>query len=248
METVKKNDFIEIEYTGKTKEENHVFDTTDEKVAKDSDIYNEKSEYAPSIVCIGENHILKGLDDQLIGKDIGKEYEISLSPENAFGRKDGKLIQLIPSKKFLQQRIQPMPGLQVNIDGTYGTIKTVSGGRCLVDFNHPLSGRELLYKVKINRIVEDNSEKLKALLKIHLYIKDAEVDASGDTANIKLKQELPKEVQEEFKKIVERSTSIKTLNFSSEPKAEKDMHKHDHKEHEHESHSHPGHDHAGHQH
>jgi len=36
MTIVSKKDFIEIEYTGKLKEENVIFDTTDEKVAKEN--------------------------------------------------------------------------------------------------------------------------------------------------------------------------------------------------------------------
>ena len=248
MDNVKENDFVEIDYTGWTKEDNQVFDTTDEKVAKEKEIFNERSEYIPSIVCIGQNHILKGLEDQLVGKELGKEYEITVQAENAFGKRDAKMIQLIPAKKFLQQRIQPVPGLQVNIDGAYGTIKTVSGGRCLVDFNHPLSGRDLVYKVKMNKIVNDDKEKLEALLKIHLYIKDADVELSQDSANIKLKQDVPKQLQEEFKKIVEKCTPIKSINFSIE-KAKEKGHDHDHSHNgSHEGHSHDGDDHSKHEH
>ena len=41
MVKIKNNDFIEIEYTGKVKD-GPIFDTTDEKIAKDNNIYNEK--------------------------------------------------------------------------------------------------------------------------------------------------------------------------------------------------------------
>ena len=48
MTTVKKHDFIEIDYTGKTKDDNFIFDTTEENVAKDNDLYEQKSEYSTS--------------------------------------------------------------------------------------------------------------------------------------------------------------------------------------------------------
>ncbi len=60
---VKIKDFIEIEYTGKLKAEDIIFDTTDEKLAKENNIHQENSNYGPTIICLGENQILKGLDD-----------------------------------------------------------------------------------------------------------------------------------------------------------------------------------------
>ncbi|EFK97351.1 peptidylprolyl isomerase FKBP-type, partial [sediment metagenome] len=49
----------------------------------------------------------------------------------------------------LKDSIRPMPGLPVNIDGMYGIIRTVAGGRVIVDFNHPLSGKEIVYNSKL---------------------------------------------------------------------------------------------------
>ena len=215
MAVVKKHDFVEIEYTGRIKEDNTIFDTTEENVAKENGIYDKNADYSPSVVCIGENHILKGLEEQMIGKEAGKEYTFEIIADNAFGRKDAKLIQLIPTNKFRQQNIQPMPGLQLNIDGMFGIIKTVSGGRCLVDFNHPLAGKDLVYKVKINRIVDDDKEKLNSLLKIHLHVKDAEIEMKENSVDIKSNHSIPNQAQEEFRNIVNRVVpSIKKVDFT----------------------------------
>ena len=215
MPIIKKQDFVEIEYTGRIKEDNMIFDTTQEKVAKENGLYDKNADYSPALICVGENNILKGLEDQIIGKEIGKDYTLEVGSDNAFGRKDAKLIQLIPTSKFRQQNIQPVPGLQLNIDGVFGVIKTVSGGRVLVDFNHPLAGKDLVYNVKINRIVDDNKEKINSLLKMHLHIKDAEIELKNDSANIKAKHSIPKQAQEEFKKIIERTVrAIKKVDFA----------------------------------
>ena len=53
--------------------------------------------------------------------------------------------------------------MQLNIDGVVGTVKTVTGGRTLVDFNHPLSGRELVYEVQVKKVVTDTQQKVKHL-------------------------------------------------------------------------------------
>jgi len=213
MEPIKKHDFIEIEYTGKTKEDNLVFDTTYEKIAKENNLGN--ADYGPVIVCIGEQQLLKGLDKYLEGKELGTEIDIDIKPEDGFGNKNAKLIQLIPTNKFKQQKIQPMPGMQMNIDGMVGTIKTVSGGRTLVDFNHPLSGKELLYKIKINKKITDDKEKLQGYLKLSLGTKDFETEINNNEAKVKLKSEIPKEAEERLKnKISELIPNIKKVEFT----------------------------------
>ncbi len=212
METVKKKDFVEIEYTGKIKEDNTVFDTTDEKVAKENNLHGH--DFSPAIICIGEEQVLKGIDKNLEGKSIGGEYEFDVNPEDAFGKKNAKLIQLIPTAKFRQQSIQPMPGMQLNIDGMVGTVKTVSGGRTLVDFNHPLAGKELSYKVRINKKITDHKEKLSGYIKLALGTKDFEAAVENGNAKITLENEIPKEVQERLmEKITELMPEVKKAEF-----------------------------------
>lgn len=212
---IKENDFIEIEYTGKTKE-GIIFDTTDEKIAKENNIL-QKTSYGPVVICLGQGQIIAGLDKNLVDKEVGKEYKIELQPEEAFGKKSAKLVHLISTAKFKESSVVPQPGLQVNIDGAIGIVKTVSGGRTLVDFNHPLSGRVVEYNVKILRKVEDNKEKLSSYLKLAGL--DAKVELNEGKANVQLKNELPKEIQlEMLKKLKEILPSIKELEFRVEEK------------------------------
>ena len=214
---VKNKDFVEVEYTGRIKEDNFIFDTTNEKVAKENNVHNENVTYGPVVICLGEGHVLKGLEEQLIDKELEKEYTIELTAEKAFGKKDAKLIQLIPTSKFSQQNIRPIPGLQLNIDGLLGTIKTVSGGRTLVDFNHPLSGKDVIYKTKINKIITDDKEKIEAFIKLSLNLKELNVKIENSTAKITFKKELPKQVSEKLsEKIKELVPNISKVEFTIE--------------------------------
>lgn len=210
-------DFIEVEYTGKTTEEKFIFDTTDEAIAKKEGIYSPKTAYGPVVVSLGSGQLLPGLDLKIAGKQPGT-YTINLSPEEGFGKKSAKLIQLVPTSKFRKEQIMPHPGLQVNIDGQMGTVKTVSGGRTLVDFNHPLSGKELEYEVTIKRIVTDKSEKLSSVLSLQLGLKDPEIHLAEDKATVSLPEELPKEIAATLSEELKKMTGISTITFKKKEK------------------------------
>ena len=42
MAIIKEHDFVEIEYTGRIKEDNSIFDTTEEKIAKDEGLFEKE--------------------------------------------------------------------------------------------------------------------------------------------------------------------------------------------------------------
>lgn len=208
--TLKKGDFIEIDYIATDKEINKVFDLTSEENAKKLGIFNKDSKYGPIIICIGENQVIKGLDDSLIGKETKKEYDIEIPPESGFGKKDTKLLRMIPSRSFKSQKINPFPGLQINMDGMIGTIRTVSGGRSIVDFNHPLSGHNLLYHITINKVVTNDQEKIESILSF--LAKDFKVSIKEATANITIKipEIIQKQIEGRIKKLI---PSIKKIIF-----------------------------------
>ena len=209
---VEKGNFIEIDFIAKIKDENKIFDLTNEEVAKKEKIYNKNFSYKPLIICLGENHLLKGLDKALIGKEVGNEYTIDVSAEEGYGKKHAQLIQLVSTNVFTKQNIKPFPGLQVQIDNMFGLIKTVSGGRTLVDFNHPLAGKTLEYKVKILRIIQDDNEKIKSLLNLMLK---KEIDFKFESENLTINEKIPKEAHEFVEKEIKRLiTSVKKVNFS----------------------------------
>ena len=212
---LREHDFVEIEYTGKIKESGEVFDTTDAKVAKEHGIFDKAALFGPVTVCLGEGFVLHGLEERLIGKELG-EHDIDLTAEEGFGKKSAKLIQLVPTAKFTKQEIVPTPGLQINVDGMLGTVRTVTGGRTIVDFNHPLSGKELLYKVKILRSVTDEQEKANAILKWLFRIPNAELKLEDKKLTIIFEQ-MPQEFQQEIANKVKQLTKITEIVFEDRP-------------------------------
>ncbi|MDP3986796.1 MAG: peptidylprolyl isomerase [Nanoarchaeota archaeon] len=160
---IKRNDFLKIEFTGRIKD-GDVFDSTrKEDLEKMHSGHNHSIESQPFIFCIGHKMFLGALEDFLIGKELGKDYEVELSPEDAFGKRESSLIQRIPLKVFRDQKLNPVQGASFNFDGRVGRVLAVSGGRVMTDFNHPLSGKNLVYTIRVIETVNDLNEKIQSL-------------------------------------------------------------------------------------
>ena len=159
---LQKKDFIEIEFTGKIKDTGDIFDSNvKEELEKTHQGHNHAVEAKPLIYCLGEGMFLGGVDDYLIGKEIGRHI-IGLSSEKAFGKRQRELVKMIPIKIFFQHKINPVQGTALNFDGKMGKVISVSGGRVLVDFNNPLAGKDVIYEIDVKRIIQNIDEKIKA--------------------------------------------------------------------------------------
>ncbi|USN45513.1 MAG: alpha/beta fold hydrolase [Candidatus Woesearchaeota archaeon] len=175
---IQEGDFVEIDFTGVISSTGAVFDTTEPKVAQEEGL-GEGNNLKPIIICVGKKQILPGLDKAIIGKDVGT-FVAKITPEEGFGKKDPSLVRMIPLRVFKEQNIRPQVGMPVTINGVQGLVRTVSSGRILVDFNHPLSSQELDYRVTIHRLITDPKEQIIGLLE-HMGIK-GEVEMQGETA------------------------------------------------------------------
>jgi len=173
---VKEGDFIRLEYTAKTKETGDVFDTTIESVAEEAGILVENKNYGPIPIVVAGGHVLKGLDEALVGMDEGEEKIVELTPEEAFGKRDSKLIQLVPMREFKKQNIKPYVGMTITSEGHNGIIRSISGGRVTVDFNHELAGKNLVYDVKVEKIIDDDMDKIKSMIELHYPAGNLDLD------------------------------------------------------------------------
>ena len=213
--TLEKKDFIEIEFTGKTKE-GEVFDSNvKEELEKLHHGHNHPVETKPFIFCLGEGMFIKGVDEFLIGKEIG-EHKISVSPEKGFGKRDPKLIRMVPLNEFKKSNLNPIPGSVFNFDGKIGKVLTVSSGRVIIDFNNPLAGKDVEYDVKVLRKVEDLNEKIKAMNEF-LFQNNFEFKVEGKKLKLKLPSEAKQFVElfkEKYKEIFGLEIEIEEIDNS----------------------------------
>lgn len=164
MDKLKDGEFIKISYTGKIAATGKVFDTTSAEKAKEAGITDEHRKYAPVLVVLGKDHVVKGLDESLRSMGIGEQKSIEISPENAFGVRDPNLVRILPLSEFRKRELDPFPGMLLDLDGTKGVVKSVSGGRVMVDLNHSLAGERVIYDVKVEEKLSETNSKIQAIL------------------------------------------------------------------------------------
>ncbi len=161
---MEKNDIVYVDYELWIKDDNELFETTKEEVAEKNGIHEPSATYGPRAIILGRGQVFPAFEEALLKAEVGKENEVEIPPEDAFGKRDTSLVQLLPMSRIIKMGITPDVGKEIEIDGKKGTITFVSASRVRVDFNHPLSGKTLLYKFVITRKVTDSKEKIKAIL------------------------------------------------------------------------------------
>lgn len=178
---IQKGDFIKLNYTGKF-EDGRVFDTTDEELAKKEEIFSPHGLYGGDVVIVGAAHTIEGLDEDLEGKEIGYTGSVLIPPEKAFGPSNPKLVETISITKLQDRNVRP--GMPVEVDGRRGIVSRVIGRRVTVDFNSPLAGKNVNYEYTIEKVLEDESEKIQGLLALYSGLRDLEVETVDGVAKI----------------------------------------------------------------
>jgi len=214
-------DFIEIDYVARIMETNKVFDTTMEDKAKKYKIYKENFKYEPIKIVVGAGYVIKGMDEALYKMNVGEEKSIEIPPEKGFGRRDPKLIVKVPLREFRKHKVTPRPGIRIEINGRWATVRNASSGRVNLDFNHFLAGKTLIYDIKINSKIDDINEKIKILMKLNIGA-ELEYLLEDEDLKIKNKKDIDDILKENLLKAVrDYIPEIKNAQYVEELKKEK---------------------------
>lgn len=212
-----KKDFVELKYTGYVN--GNPFDSN---VEEDLKKIHPEAKVKKTIVSIGEGMLVLGLDSDLEGKELNKDYEVVLKPKQAFGERDRNLVRTIPLNIFTEQRINPYPGLVLNMDSVIAKVITVSGARVLTDFNNPLAGKEVTYKYKVIRRIEDEKEKVESVLEYFMkMIPEYEIKDKVIIKGPKAYELFVKSFKEKFKEIIGKELAFEEKTNKTEKNLEK---------------------------
>jgi len=119
----------------------------------DGTVADDSFEDEPLDFEIGDGTLTEGLEMALYGLKTGDTQELIIEPELAFGLHDPENIHTIPRDEFPKD-LKPEEGLIIEFespdgDDVPGAITKVTENDVLVDFNHPLAGKSLNFKVEI---------------------------------------------------------------------------------------------------
>ena len=148
---VKNGTTVYIDYIGKF-ENGTVFDTSIKSVAEENGIFNPNREYKPLNFTVGKHQLISGFENAVIGMHVGENKTITIPPEKAYGVRDDKLIIPIPITAFNNTNITPTVGKRIYVKGTPAEIIKVNDTAVVLDFNHPLAGKTLIFEIKVVNI------------------------------------------------------------------------------------------------
>lgn len=112
----------------------------------------------------GYGGIFAKIENELQGKEVGHEVNLTLEPEDAFGDYDAELIRVEPRAKFpetleIGMRFEGVPGEKVD-DALIYTVTDVTPDAVVVDGNHPLAGERLWFKGVVKQVRRATDEEL----------------------------------------------------------------------------------------
>jgi len=144
--TVENGDTISVDYVGKL-EDGTVFDTSEKEAANEAGIYNEMRDYKPLTFTVGAGQMIKGFDEGVVGMKVGEEKTLEIPPEEAYGEYMEEYTRELPRNAV---NFTPEVGMQLATEnGLRGKVIKVDEENFVVDFNHELAGKTLIFKIKV---------------------------------------------------------------------------------------------------
>lgn len=107
----------------------------------------------PATFTVGDGNLLPGFERAIFGMREGQESTLRLEPEQAFGERNEDNIQTFPRYRFPAD-LALEKGLMINFADASGyeqagVVTEFDSAQVVVDFNHPLAGRDISFRVSI---------------------------------------------------------------------------------------------------
>ena len=153
MQQAKKGDYVTVEYEG---------------VLDNGEAFESSADNGPLSFVIGQNNVFPSFEKVIVGMSPGETRDATVGSDEAYGPRREELVQTIDRSR-LGKEIDPQPGMVVGIqveqDGQThqvpATVIEVNDDQITIDYNHPLAGRDLQYKITLQAISEaDDGDEL----------------------------------------------------------------------------------------
>mgnify|MGYP002854044461 CR=1 FL=1 len=147
--TIQKKSVVLLKYILKDSENNLIEDSQDDGIA----------------ILIGQNAIIPKVENELLGKQAGEKFSISVNPQEGFGEYDSSLVEHASPADF-EGDFELKVGMAFQKDLPDGstrimTVTNISGDDITLDGNHNLAGKNLIFDVEIVDVREATEEELR---------------------------------------------------------------------------------------
>lgn len=148
---IENNNIVSINYA--------VFDSaTNEQIDSNQD--NKPLEFI-----IGQSQVIEGLERQIRNASVGQKLEFSVEPELGYGIRNPELMQEVGREQFgdieLEKGMtlfgQAESGMPVQV-----IVADFNDQSVMIDYNHPLAGKTLNFKVEILSVREATDDEILA--------------------------------------------------------------------------------------
>jgi peptidylprolyl isomerase len=139
---VKKGDVVRVHYTG----------TLTDGSQFDSSVGRNPLEFT-----VGAGQMIAGFDAGVVGMVVGEKKTLQIDPDNGYGQSNPEAIIEFP-KTNVPEGMELEVGLQLNLQNEYGqpvpvVIIELREDLVVMDANHSLAGKELIFEVELVEIV-----------------------------------------------------------------------------------------------
>lgn len=141
MQQIKSGDTVKVHYHGKLTN-GETFDTSEGR--------------DPLQFTVGAGQVIKGFDDALINMTVGEKKTVQIPVEEAYGDRRDDMVVEYPRQEFPAE-MNPEVGMQLNMSDNQGNnfpvvITEVQDELVILDANHPLAGKDLIFDLEVVEI------------------------------------------------------------------------------------------------
>lgn len=136
----------------------------DYSLTVDGEVVDASEENEPLEYLQGYQNVIPGLESQMVGMKIGESKEVLVNPRDGYGEVDPEAFVEVPKSEF-PKGFELIPGVDLQLQDQDGelvnaVIVSVTGNKVNLDLNHPLAGKELLFRVTVTDLREATEEEL----------------------------------------------------------------------------------------
>lgn len=118
---------------------------------------------APLEFIAGKGQIIPGLESKLLEMNLNDEADVLVEPKDAYGELSEEAIQTLPKEQFAG--IELAEGMSLYGTGEQGetvqvTVKEVKEEEVIIDYNHPMAGKTLMFSVAVLSLRDATAEEI----------------------------------------------------------------------------------------